>query len=71
MQRTIDDPMIAPDIADEVIPNLTADQAFDRAAFNQLVRAFMGLSEGRRRRSEFETLPWDTRRLGSGSPCSS
>ena len=36
--------MIAPDLADEVIPKLTADRGFDRAAFNQLVQAFIGLS---------------------------
>ncbi len=56
--RTVDDPMIAPDLADKVIPNLTADSGFDRAAFNQLVRAFLGLSEGNGGPT-FETLPWE------------
>ena len=57
--RATDDPSIAPDIADHLIPNLTADQAFDRSAFNELVRAFMGLSDGEDGGPTFETLPWD------------
>ncbi len=57
VQRTLDDPMIAPDLADKMIPNLTADSSFDRAAFNQLVRAFIGLS-GTTGGPTFETLPW-------------
>jgi LCP family protein required for cell wall assembly len=58
VQKAIDDPTIAPDLADHLIPNLTADQSFDRAAFNELVRAFMGLSEGDGTGPVFETLPW-------------
>jgi LCP family protein required for cell wall assembly len=56
--RTLDDPMIAPDLADKMIPNLTVDTGFDRAAFNQLVQAFMGLS-GTNGGPTFETLPWE------------
>ena len=37
--------------------NLTADTAFDRPAFNQLVQAFLGLS-GSSGGPTFETLPW-------------
>ena len=48
-ERTLDDPTLAPDLADKVIPNLTVDTGFDRPAFNQLVQAFMGLSGGSRR----------------------
>jgi LCP family protein required for cell wall assembly len=59
VQRASDDPTIAPQIADNLIPNLTADQAFDRDAFNELVRAFMGLSDGAGTGPVFETLPWD------------
>jgi LCP family protein required for cell wall assembly len=55
--KTVDDPMIAPDLADKMIPNLTADTGFDRAAFNQLVQAFLGLS-GTSGGPTFETLPW-------------
>jgi LCP family protein required for cell wall assembly len=57
--KATDDPMIAPDLADQLIPNLTADQSFDRGAFNELVRSFMGLSEGTDNGPIFETLPWD------------
>jgi LCP family protein required for cell wall assembly len=56
--KATDDPTIAPDIADHLIPNLTADQSFDRASFNTLVRAFMGLSEDDGAGPTFETLPW-------------
>jgi LCP family protein required for cell wall assembly len=59
VQRATDDPTIAPDIADGLIPNLTADQSFDRSSFNELVRAFMGLSDGAGPGPVFETLPWD------------
>ena len=58
VQKATDDPTIAPGLADHLIPNLTADQSFDRAAFNELVRAFMGLSEGTGSGPVFETLPW-------------
>jgi LCP family protein required for cell wall assembly len=56
--RTLDDPMIAPDLADQMIPNLAADAGFDRAAFNQLVQSFIGLSDGSSGGPTFETLPW-------------
>jgi hypothetical protein len=56
--RTIDDPTIAPDLADKMIPNLTADHAFDRPAFNQLIQAFLGLSSTTGGPT-FETLPWE------------
>jgi LCP family protein required for cell wall assembly len=56
--RTVDDPTIAPDLADKMIPNLTADTGFDRDAFNQLVRAFLGLSDDSGGPT-FATLPWE------------
>ena len=59
VQKATDDPSIAPDLADHLIPNLTADQSFDRDSFNELVRAFMGLSEGTDGGPTFATLPWD------------
>lgn len=57
VQRTIDDPLIARDLADRVVPNLAADPNFDRGAFNQLVQAFIGLSGGSGGPT-FQTLPW-------------
>ena len=57
IDRATDDPRIAPDLADEVIPNLHADEGFDRSAFNQLARAFMTLSAGNPTSLEFATLP--------------
>jgi LCP family protein required for cell wall assembly len=65
VRTTTDDPAIAPGIADNLIPNLTADQSFDRESFNELVRAFMGLSEGNDAGPIFETLPWEARNGGS------
>jgi LCP family protein required for cell wall assembly len=56
--KAVDDPMIAPDLADKMIPNLTADTAFDRPAFNQLVQAFLGLRDSSGGGPTFETLPW-------------
>ncbi len=59
VQKATDDPTIAPELADNLIPNLTADRSFDRSAFNELVRAFMGLSDGTGGGPIFETLPWN------------
>jgi polyisoprenyl-teichoic acid--peptidoglycan teichoic acid transferase len=58
VQRTIDDPLIAPDIVDALLPNLQADASFDRSALNELVRAFMGLTSDDGTGLQFETLPW-------------
>ena len=58
VRSTLDDPLIAPDLADKMIPHLTADPGFDRAAFNQLVQAFIGLSGGSGGPT-FQTLPWE------------
>jgi LCP family protein required for cell wall assembly len=58
VERTKDDPFIAPDIVDALVPNLHADAGFDRAALNALVRSFMGLSSDGNG-LQFETLPWD------------
>ena len=55
---TMNDPLIAPGLADNVIPRLTVDDAFDRASFNQLVSAFLGLADGNGGLT-FATLPWD------------
>ncbi len=57
IDQATDDPRIAPDLADEVIPNLEADEGFDRDAFNQLARAVMTLSAGNPTSLEFATLP--------------
>jgi LCP family protein required for cell wall assembly len=58
VQHALDDPLLARDLADSVIPNLAVDPAFDRTAFNQLVRAFVGLS-GTTGGPSFQTLPWE------------
>jgi LCP family protein required for cell wall assembly len=57
MERALDNPRIAPDIADNVIPNLHADEGFDRTAFNALARAFVGLGTAEETSIEFTTLP--------------
>ena len=43
-------------IVDALIPNLHADSGFDRAALNELVRAFMGLTSTAGGGVQFETL---------------
>ena len=58
VDRVLDDPMVAPDIVDALLPNLHADTTFDRQALNQLVLAFMGLATGDAGIT-FETVPWD------------
>lgn len=55
---TLDDPTIAPGLADRVIPKLAVDDSFDRQSFNALVNAFLGLAEGNGGLT-FATLPWD------------
>ncbi|MFN8028189.1 MAG: LCP family protein [Acidimicrobiia bacterium] len=55
---TMDDPTIAPDLADKVIPKLAVDDSFDRASFNALIQAFLGLADGDGGLT-FATLPWD------------
>ena len=49
-ERTLDDPLIAPDIADELLPNLNADTAFDRARSTSS-SGVHGARLGRRRRA--------------------
>ena len=55
---TMNDPLIAPDLADKVIPKLAVDDSFDRSSFNELVNAFLGLADGNGGLT-FATLPWD------------
>ena len=57
VEKATDDPTLAPDLADAVIPTLRADEGFDRDAFNQLARAMMTLSAGHDTTLEFATLP--------------
>ena len=63
--HTMDDPLIAPDLADKVIPKLVVDDSFDRSSFNALVNAFMGLADGKGGLT-FVTLPWDGPATRSG-----
>ena len=58
VQRATDDPLIAPDILNALLPNLHADTDFNRPALNELVRAFMGLTTADGGGLSFETLPW-------------
>jgi LCP family protein required for cell wall assembly len=53
VRRTLSDPFLAPGLADRMIPNLKVDPAFDRAALDQLVQAFLGLSGWRSGRPNF------------------
>ncbi len=59
VRQTLNHPLLAPGLADKMIPNLKADPGFNRAAFNQLVEAFIGLSSGTSGGPTFTTLPWD------------
>jgi LCP family protein required for cell wall assembly len=65
MDRALDDPTIAPDLADAVLPNLTADAEFDRSAFNELARSLLGLRAGGVG-LEFATLPTERAFRGGG-----
>lgn len=58
VERTLNDPLLAPDLVDAIFPNLHADKSFDRGAFDALVSAFKSLASGGPG-VEFETLPWD------------
>jgi LCP family protein required for cell wall assembly len=58
VERALADPQIVPDLVDALLPNLHADATFDRPAFNELVRAFLGLASGGPG-LEFETLPYE------------
>ena len=57
VQRLLADPMLTPDVVDGVIPRLTADSGFDRAALNELLRAFLAVSKNEDA-LQFDTLPW-------------
>ena len=57
VQRLLADPTLAPDVVDGVIPRLTADRSFDRAALDQLMRAFIAVSKNENA-LVFDTLPW-------------
>jgi LCP family protein required for cell wall assembly len=54
----LNDPLMAPGLADKIIPKLTVDDAFDRSSFNQLIKAFLGLADGNGGLT-FTTLPWE------------
>jgi hypothetical protein len=51
------DPLLAFDVRDGVVPTLTADPGFDRAAFDQLARSFLAESK-KPDALQFDTLPW-------------
>lgn len=56
IDKMTDDPASAPDLADKVIPDLTVDRSFDRAAANTLARAMLAEHDGTG--LVFDTLPW-------------
>jgi hypothetical protein len=59
VQRSLDNPRLAPTVVDRVLPNLKVDAGFDRRALNDFVRAFLGLGGiGVGNQLEFLTLPW-------------
>jgi LCP family protein required for cell wall assembly len=57
IDKVLDDPTSAPDLADAVVPDLTVDRGFDRAALNQLARSLMSVRDGEG--ITFDTLPWN------------
>ncbi len=59
VQRSLDNPRLAPEVVDRVLPNLRVDASFDRRALNDFVRAFLGLTGvGSGGSLEFVTFPW-------------
>ena len=57
VHRLFADPLLTFDVRDGVVPTLTADPSFDRAAFDQLVRSFLAVSKNPDA-LQFDTLPW-------------
>jgi LCP family protein required for cell wall assembly len=57
VDRMLANPRLAPDLVDRVIPELTTDRGFDRAAANELARVFLTVHENGGA-IPFETLPW-------------
>ena len=57
VHRLFADPMLTLDVRDGVVPTLTADPSFDRAAFDQLVRSFLAVLKDPDT-LQFDTLPW-------------
>jgi LCP family protein required for cell wall assembly len=57
IDKVLDDPTSAPSLADSVVPDLTVDRGFDRAALNQLARSLMKSHDGEG--ITFDTLPWN------------
>ena len=55
--KATDDPSIAPDLADHLIPQLTADQSFDRAVVQRAGAGVHGPLRGRRQRSDLRDPP--------------
>src|SRR5262249_40646908 len=64
MERAMADPTIAPHLADQVVPTLTADAGFARTAFDALARALVAL-RGDGSGLEFTTLPTNQGRRDS------
>jgi LCP family protein required for cell wall assembly len=56
IDKVLNDPASAPDLADSVVPDLTVDRGFDRGALNELARSLMNAHDGEG--ITFDTLPW-------------
>jgi LCP family protein required for cell wall assembly len=65
IDKVLNDPRSAPGLADSVVPKLTVDRDFDRAALNQLARSLLSSHEGEG--ITFDTLPWKGGEAGGQS----
>ncbi len=58
VQRSLNNPLTANEVADNVVKNLTADQGLSRGDVNQLIRAFRTVDANDPGSVEMVTLPW-------------
>ena len=59
IQRSLGDPFLATEVADNVLQFITADQNFGRSDVNALIRAFRTVNVNDTNAVRFETLPTD------------
>jgi LCP family protein required for cell wall assembly len=58
VQRSLNNPLTANEVADNVVKNLTADEGLSRSDVNQLIRAFRTVDANDPGSVEMVTLPW-------------
>lgn len=58
VQRSLNNPLTANEVADNVVKNLTADEGLSRGDVNQLIRAFRTVDANDPGSVEMVTLPW-------------